>query len=77
MPKTIGVEEQLKRAIQDCGEPTYAVAVGSGVSNPSLYRFLSGQRGLSFESAAKICRYLGLELVPIRPKVPKGKDGKA
>ena len=48
-------------------ESRYRIAQGSGVSAGQLSRLVSGERGLSIESAEKLADYLGLE-INIRPK---------
>ncbi|MGE0609911.1 MAG: helix-turn-helix domain-containing protein [Pirellulales bacterium] len=72
--KAKSIDEQLRQAILNAGESVYAVAQGSGVSHPVLYRFLAKERDLRLESAAKLCQYLGLELAPIvrKPRLMKG-----
>ena len=62
MPTKKSIIDQLQRAIRDCGETEYAIAKGSGVSQSILNRFVSGERGISLESAAKLCDYLVIEL---------------
>jgi predicted transcriptional regulator len=63
-PKKKNIVDQLRRAIADCGESEYAIAKGSGVSQSVVNRFVSGDRGISLETAAKLCEHLKLELVP-------------
>lgn len=55
---------QLQAAIAASGQSLYAVAQGSGVSAPSLQRFVLGERGITLETAAKVAAYLGLVLMP-------------
>ena len=53
----------LVAAIRDSGHSAYAVAKESGVAYPVLHRFLAGERGLTLDTADKLCRFLGLRLV--------------
>ncbi len=62
--------EQLKAAINGSGKSRYALSCASGVPQSALSRFMSGERGLSLESAAKLADALGLEL---RPKRSRGR----
>lgn len=55
--------DQLKTAIENCGETPYRVAKDSGVSQPVLTRFLNGDRDIRMETAALLASYLGLRLV--------------
>lgn len=59
--------DTLRRAVEMSDESRYRIAQGSGVSAGQLSRLVSGERGLSIESAEKLADYLGLE-INIRPK---------
>ncbi len=61
-----GLVDELRDAILNCGQTEYRVSKESGVAQPILNRFLRGERGISLETAAKLCKYLGLHLVPAR-----------
>lgn len=63
MPTKKNIVDQLRRAMRDCGETEYAIAKGSGVNQSIVNRFVSGERGISLETAAKLCEYLKLDLV--------------
>lgn len=52
----------ILQAIEDRGESILALSKLSGVSQPQLSRFVSGERDLRLESAEKLCHALGLEL---------------
>lgn len=56
------IVDQLQRAIRASGETEYAIAKGSGVSQSIINRFVSGERGISLETAAKLAAYLKLDL---------------
>ena len=56
------IVDQLRRAIRASGQTEYAIAKGSGVSQSIVNRFVSGERGISLETAAKIAAYLKLNL---------------
>lgn len=59
--------DTLRRAVEDSDESRYRIAHGSGVAASQLTRLVSGERGLSIESAERLADYLGLEII-IRPK---------
>jgi plasmid maintenance system antidote protein VapI len=61
-PKRTTVVEQLRKEIADSGQTEYAIAKGSGVSQSIVNRFVSGERGISLETAAKLCAHLDLDL---------------
>ena len=63
MPIKKNIVDQLRRAMRDSGETEYAIAKASGVSQSIVNRFVSGERGISLETASKLCAYLKLDLV--------------
>jgi hypothetical protein len=66
------IADQLRQAIRESGLTHYRIAKEAGIPKPDpIARFVSGERDLRLESAAKIARALGLELRPISK--PKGK----
>jgi transcriptional regulator with XRE-family HTH domain len=65
-PKARSIVEQLQQAITRSGETQYAIAQATGVSQSVLNRFINGERGISLETAAKLCQYLDLDLAPRR-----------
>ncbi len=70
MPKIarLTLEKTIKKALNNIGKSVNSLAKESGVSQPILQRFLSGQRGLTLETAEKLCVFLDLEL---KPKLPE------
>ncbi len=65
-PKARSIVEQLQQAIKRSGETQYAIAQATGISQSVLNRFINGERGISLETAAKLCQYLDLDLAPRR-----------
>jgi plasmid maintenance system antidote protein VapI len=58
--------DDLRKAILNSGQTEYRVAKESGVAQPIVNRFLRGERGISLETAAKLCKYLRLHLAAVR-----------
>jgi plasmid maintenance system antidote protein VapI len=56
------LEEVLRREILSAGKSVFAVAKEAHVSQPILSRFLSGKRGITLQTAERLCLSLGLEL---------------
>jgi transcriptional regulator with XRE-family HTH domain len=54
--------EVLRREILGAGKSVFAVAKEAHVSQPILSRFLSGKRGITLQTAERLCHTLGLEL---------------
>ena len=55
--------DTLRRAVEGSDESRYRIAHGSGVNASQLTRLVSGERGLSIETAEKLADYLGLEII--------------
>ena len=64
--------DTLRQAILDAGESRNRIAQGSSVAASQLCRLISGERGLSIESAERLAEYLRLEIV-VRPKQSRKK----
>jgi len=60
--KSADVEEQLRAALVETGLSMNEIARRSGVSQPTLSRFLRGERSLTLPVAARLCAMLGLRL---------------
>ena len=54
--------DTIREAVRATGQSTNAVAKAAGVPQPVLHHFLAGARGITLETAEKLCRHLGLEL---------------
>ncbi len=54
--------DTIRRAVDATGLSVYAVAKASGISQPIVHRFMNGERGLTLDTADKLCRFLGLRL---------------
>jgi predicted transcriptional regulator len=67
------VTDQLRRAVERCGESRYAIAKATGVSASVLSRFVASGRGLRSENVDRLCAYLGLVLVAKAGKARKGR----
>lgn len=66
------LQGDLRKAVQDSELTLYAIAKGSGIAYSVLYRFVSGERDLTLETATKLADFFGMRLT--RPKRPKEKE---
>lgn len=53
----------LRRAIRDSGMTPYRIATDADVDRAIMTRFVNGERGLTLNTASRICTVLELELV--------------
>lgn len=56
------VTDQLRRAVEGCGQTRYAISKATGVPASVLSRFVAEGRGLRSENLDRLCAYLGLVL---------------
>jgi len=61
-PDQGSIVDQLRQAMLDSGLTQYRIAKDTGVPQPVVNRFISGERGITLETAAKLCDYLRLRL---------------
>ena len=59
---------EIRKAIRESGLTPYRVATDADVDRSIMTRFVNGERGLTLDTASRICDVLGLELRPTRPK---------
>jgi ribosome-binding protein aMBF1 (putative translation factor) len=55
--------EDLRQAIENCGASRYRIAKDTSISQQTLSRFMSGERGLTLSAVDTLIAYLGLKLV--------------
>jgi hypothetical protein len=61
-----GIVAKLARAVEASRLTPYAIAKNAGVNHRTLGRFLTGERGIQFDTAARLANALGLDLVDTR-----------
>ncbi|MCE9589085.1 MAG: helix-turn-helix transcriptional regulator [Planctomycetes bacterium] len=57
--------DELKRAMEADGRSRYRIAKDSGLTEAALSRLVSGERGLSVESAERLADVLDLKITLI------------
>jgi ribosome-binding protein aMBF1 (putative translation factor) len=72
----MGIDKQLRKAIQDSGMNLNQLAREIGIPQPTLYRFAHGTRDLYFENAAKIAEYFGMKLTATKRVAPAATSSK-
>lgn len=65
------VTDQLRRAVQGCGQTRYAISKATGIPASVLSRFVAGGRGLRSENIDRLCTFLGLVLTAKAGKARK------
>jgi transcriptional regulator with XRE-family HTH domain len=62
VPKPLSLSEQVRRAIDAAGVTRYRIAKDLDISEATLSRFMSGERGLTLKVLDRLAEYLGLML---------------
>ena len=62
------LSDQIRQAIEYCGRTRYAIWKATGISQETLSRFLSGERGLPMKTLDRLADYLELNIVTGRPR---------
>lgn len=70
--KQVKLSDQLRSAIETSGKSRYRISKETGLSEPTLSRFMSGERGLTLTAIDTLADYLDLSLTrggkPFGPK---------
>ena len=71
-PKKQKLSDQVRAAIETCGQTRYRISQETGIPEPTLCRFMSGTGGLRMRALDILAEYLDLDLTmagkPIRKK---------
>lgn len=71
-PKKQKLSDQVRAAIETCGQTRYRISRETGIPEPTLSRFMTGGRGLRMRALDILADYLNLNLTmagkPIRKK---------
>lgn len=56
--------EQLRQAAHSSGLTAYRIAKETGITEPTIGRFMRGETTLSLDNAEKVMNLLGFQVVP-------------
>ena len=56
------LSDQLRQAIDTCGQTRYAISKATGIAEATLCRFMSGERGLPMKTLDTLADYLELDI---------------
>jgi hypothetical protein len=65
--------DELRQAVLNCGQSQYAICKATGIDKTALFRFMTGERGVSMDVMNKLGEYLGLRIV--KATEPRTKEG--
>ena len=70
-PYTVGMArliDAIREAIDASEETRYRISKGSGVSQAQLSRLMSGEAGISVQTAERLADYLGITITIRQPR---------
>lgn len=62
------LSDQIRQAVATCGQTRYATAKATGISEATLCRFMSGERGLPMKTLDVLADYLELNITAPKRK---------
>jgi len=60
------IDEQLKRALEDCNVSQTQIAIETGIDQSVISRFVGGKRNMSLKAFVILAKHLRLSLFPER-----------
>lgn len=64
--------EQIRKAIEDCGQSRYAISQATGIDQAVLSRLMNGKGAMGFDTLERLTDFLELEII-VRPKTKTSK----
>jgi transcriptional regulator with XRE-family HTH domain len=68
----IKLSDQIRRAVEGCGQTRYAIAKATGIAESTLSRFIAGERGLPMNTLDQLADYLELSIATKSQRRRKG-----
>ena len=66
------LSDQIRHAVEDCGQTRYAISKATGIAESTLSRFMAGERGLPMKTLDTLADYLDLSIVAGKRRRRKG-----
>ncbi len=60
--RRVKLSDQIRRAVDDCGQTRYRIGKETGIDASTLSRFASGERGLPMNTLDTLADYLDLNI---------------
>jgi plasmid maintenance system antidote protein VapI len=73
--KHLSLTEQLRQAVLNCGQSQYTICKATGIDKTALFRFVTGERGVSCAVMDTLGEYLGLRILADKSKSKPKKGG--
>jgi transcriptional regulator with XRE-family HTH domain len=71
--RRVKLSDQIRRAIDNCGQTRYAISKATGISESTLSLFMSGERGLPMKTLDILADYLDLNITTGTGRKSKGR----
>ena len=70
--KRTKLSDQLRRAVETCGETCYSISKATGITESTLSRFMTGERGLPMKTLDRLGDHLDLRIIKGKRTHEKG-----
>ncbi len=67
------LSDQIRQAVEDCGQSRYAISKATRIAESTLSRFMAGERGLPMQTLDKLADYLDLNITMGKGTERKGR----
>lgn len=57
------LSDQIRAILKSCGESRYSISKATGISESTLSKFATGQRGLPMNTLDRLAEHLELQIV--------------
>ena len=65
------LSDQIRRAVDDCGQTRYRISKETGIDQSTLSRFMSAERGLPMNTLDTLADYLDLNITVGKGRKPR------
>ncbi len=65
------LSDQIRRAVDDCGQTRYRISMETGIDQGTLSRFMSGEYGLPMRTLDMLADYLDLNITAGKGRKPR------
>ncbi len=69
--RRIQLSDQVRKAVEDCGQTRYRISMETGIDQATLCRFMCGSHGLPMRTLDKLADYLDLNITIGKGRKPR------
>jgi transcriptional regulator with XRE-family HTH domain len=70
--KRTNLSDEIRKAVDSCGQTRYVIAKATGIDQSTLSRFMAGERGIPMKTLDTLAYYLDLHIFTGKARRKKG-----